>query len=335
MVMVKSLRKRPRPDAIKTEQRRVTNKTGRMVYLAMLLALVTTGLNFLFGDFVFLRADGLVLRDKTTISATYLARVGAVNVSPGEAVTSGRPILQLQSTEILERLADLSSKKAVLAAKAAEFKVRAETVSQLLPLAEKRETETAKMLKQMHKLSVTRVASLPRYADALRSRFEAQQSFVKIDAQNRALAGELDAVDAARVDAEKALGELRDHYANGVVMAPVDGAIGTSVPSPGDVYRPGEKILEVYSGKAYVLAYLPHRYLFDIETGTKIQVKSGRLSAVGVITDILPVTAALPKEFQNSFKPSDRSQLARIAFDKAPSFPLHAKVSLTLDSDLF
>jgi len=333
--MVKSLRKRPRPDALKTEQRRVTNKTGRLVYMTMLLALLTAGLNFLFGDLIFFRADGLVLRDKTTVSATYLARVEAVKVTPGQAISTGTPMLRLQSTEILERIADLSSKKAALTAKAAEFKIRAETASRLLPLAEKRENETAKMLKKIHELSITRVATLARYADALRSRFDAQQSFVEIGAQNRALKNELTSFNAARADAELALANLRDHYADGVVTAQVGGAIGTSVPSRGDVYRPGETILEVYSGKAYVLAYLPRRHLFRVETGTQVKVKSGRLSATGIITDILPVTAALPKEFQNSFKPRDRSQLARIRFDEVPPFPLHAKVLLTLAYDLF
>ena len=333
--MVKSLRKRPRPDALRTEQRRVTNKTGRLVYLAMLLALLTTGLNFLFGDLVFFRASGLVLWEKTTVSATYLARVEEVKVTPGQAISAGTPILRLQSTKILERFADLSSKKAALTAKAAEFKIRAETASRLLPLAEKREYETAKMLKKMYDLSIARVATLARYADALRSRFDAQRSFVEIEAQNRTLKDELTAVDAARADAELALTKLRDHYADGVVTAPVSGAIGTSVPSRGDVYQPGETILEVYSGKAYVLAYLPRRYLFGVETGTQVKVKSGRLSATGVITDILPVTVALPKEFQNSFTPRDRSQLARISFDEVPPFPLHAKVLLTVANDLF
>ncbi len=63
--------------------------------------------------------------------------------------------------------------------------------------------------------------------------------------------------------------------------------------------------------------------------------KSGRLSASGVISEILPVTAVLPKEFQNSFKPRDRNQLARITFGQKPPFPLHAKVSLTIDNGLF
>jgi multidrug resistance efflux pump len=333
--MVKSLRKRPRPDALKTEQRRVTNRSGRFVYLGILIVLALAGVNFLFGDFIFLRADGLILRDKTTVSTTYLARVDKVNVKPGQAVSTDAPLLKLQSTDILERLADLSSKKAVLAAKEAEFRIRSATVAQLLPLAVKREKESVKMLEKLDELSGRNIVTLARYDDAMRARFDARQSFVKIKTQNRALKDEIPSINAARADAEAALTKLRNHYADGIVVSPASGAIGTSVPSRGDVYRPGETILEIYSGRAFVLAYLPRRYLFPINSGSKVTVTSGRLTAKGVISDILPVTGALPKEFQNSFKPRDRSQLARIRFDEIPPFPLHAKVALTLTYDLF
>ena len=333
--MVKSLRKRPRPDALKTEQRRATNRTGRMVYLFMLLALLIAGVNFFFGDLVFLRADGLVLRDKTTISTTYVARVEEVNIKPGDIVKAGVPLLRVQSSEILERLADLSSKNASLTAKSAEFKIRAATVSNLLPLARKREHESAKMLEKIRQLSETMVATLARYDTALRARFDARQSYIEIETQHRGLKEELDAIDAARADADTALSNLRDHYADGTIKAPVSGAVGISVPSRGDVYRPGDTILEVYSGKAYVLAYLPRRYIYSLDVGTKVQVSSGRLTAAGTITDILPVTDALPKEFQNSFKPRDRSQLARIKLVQKVGFPLHAIVKVTLADKFF
>ena len=333
--MVKSLRKRPRPDALKTEQRRVTNNAGRMVYFGLLMVALLAGINFMFGDLIFLRADGLVLRDKSTISATYLARVEVVDVKPGTKVKKGAHVLQLQSMDVLERLADLSSRNASLTAKAATFNVRSETIEKLLPLAERRERETAKVLEKFDRLSDVRLVTTARYDDALRTRFEAQRSLVQFKAEDRALREELEALNAARTDAETALADLRKHYADGVVRAPVSGAVGTSVPSVGDVHKPGETILSVYSGDPYILAYLPRRYLFPIRQGTRVKVQSGRLSATGVIAEILPVTGALPQEFQNSFKPRDRSQLARIHFDEEPPFPLHEKIEVTLENYLF
>lgn len=324
--MVKSLRKRPRPDALKTEQRKATNSNGRTIYLFLMVAMLIGGANFLFGDLIFLRADGLVLRDKSTISTTYLARVQDVHVKPATTVSEGEVMLRLQSMEVLERLADLSSRNASLTAKAAEFKVRAETIRKLLPIAERRENETARILKKFDELSNVRLVTPARYDEAMRARFEAQQALVKFQAEGSVLKDEIEALNSAKADAEAALADLRKHYGDGLVRAPVSGSIGTTVPSPGDVYNPGETVLMVYSGEPYILAYLPRRYLFPIQAGTKVTVSSGRESATGHISAILPVTGVLPKEFQNSFKPRDRNQLARIEFDGKPPFPLHEKV---------
>ena len=327
--MIRSLRKRPRPDALKTEQRRITNRTGRIVYLCLLLVMLAGGINFLFGDLVFLRADGLVLSNKTTISTTYVASVVSVEVKPGNVIQAGAPLLRLQSTDILERLADLSSRNASLAAKAAAFNVRSETIAKLLPLAERRERETARILKKFDELSHVKLVTAARYDDALRARFEAQRSLVRFKAEDRVLKEELAALRAAQADAEAALADLRAHYGKGIVRAPVSGAVGASAPSAGDVYNPGETILSIYSGEPYILAYLPRRYLFPILPGTRVKATSGRVSSTGVISEILPVTGALPKEFQNSFKPRDRGQLARILFDNPPPFPVHEKIEIT------
>ena len=55
--------------------------------------------------------------------------------------------------------------------------------------------------------------------------------------------------------------------------------------------------MSVHYGEAYVLACLPQRYLFPIETGMSVVISAGRESARGVISEILPVTDALPKDF--------------------------------------
>jgi len=81
--------------------------------------------------------------------------------------------------------------------------------------------------------------------------------------------------------------------------------------------------MSVHYGEAYVLACLPHRYLFPIERGMSVVISAGRESARGVISEILSVTDALPKEFQHTFKPSDRNQLAKIKFKRSATFPIN------------
>ena len=165
--------------------------------------------------------------------------------------------------------------------------------------------------------------------EALRASFDARQSLVKLRAESETLKDELAALDAARADADSALEDLRRHYAEGVVRAPVGGTVGTGAATKGDVFRPGDMMLSIHSGEAYVLAYLPRNYLFEIRPGMEVTVSNGRLSATGTISDILPVADALPEEFQNTFQPRDRNRLARIRFDETPAFALQEKVRIS------
>jgi multidrug resistance efflux pump len=329
--MLKTLRKRPPTDILVTEKRLATNRAGRIVYMMLLLGLGAAVLNYMFGDFIIMRADGLVLRNKSVIAATYVARVQSISVREGQEVTKGEVLLTLSSTEMLERLADLSSRRAQLNVSSVDLNIRTEQVSQLLPLAEKRVIQTRNILDKFDQLSVEGFATSQGYDNALSANYKARQERIDLLTQGPTLQKQLAALDAAKSDAETALSDLEKSYGKGVVYSPVTGQIGAIIPSPGDVYRLGDPMLSVFWGDPYVMAYLPGRYLFSISKGMQVRVADGRNEATGVIEDILAVTEGLPKEFQNTFKPMDRSQLARIRFVGKAPFPLHQKVQVTLD----
>lgn len=331
---MRSLKKRIRPDKLVNEVRVGKRRTGRILYLIFLAAFLFGICNYLFGDYFMLRADGLVLREQHVIAPTYIARVDAVDVTEGQYVEKGQIILRLQSTEMLEHLADLSTKQAQLVASETDFKVRAQSVSQLLPIAERRETEAARVVKQFDSLSAGKFVTSARYEQALRSHYDASSERVTLFTQSKVLNQQLSALNLAQADARRALAKLQAVYADGVVRAPVTGRIGASIPSVGSVYRPGERILSVYSGAPYVLVFLPRRYLFPIHVGMRVNISDGRKDAKGVVTAILPVTESLPKEFQNTFKPTDRNQLAKIQFTTPSMFPLHQKVWITRTSSM-
>lgn len=331
---MRSLKTRLRPDNIPNEKRVERGHVGRTIYLGLLAVFALVVVNYLFGDYVLLNADGLVLSDAHVIETPYVALVEKVGVDEGQTVKAGDFLLKLQSTEILERLADLSTARAGLVAKATDFKIRAESVSQLLPLAERRAAQAVNTLKQFDALAKAKLVTSARYQEALRVNYEASKDRVGLLTQRQVLKEELTSLDEALADAEDAIANLQKLYADGVVRSPADGSIGASIPPVGSVYQSGEPILSVYSGKPYVLAYLPRRYLFPIDVGMKVQISDGRDTANGVISEILPVTASLPKEFQNTFKPSDRNQLAMIEIETAKSFPLNQKVSLSRYSSL-
>jgi hypothetical protein len=60
-----------------------------------------------------------------------------------------------------------------------------------------------------------------------------------------------------------------------------------------------------------------------------LRVTDGQHTDNGVVSEILAVTAALPKEFQNTFQPSDRNQLAKVKLAPGSQFPLNQKVSVS------
>lgn len=326
---MRSIKKRLRPDAIPNEKRMIRGRAGRVIYL-ILLAFFSLGvLNYLFGDYVFLDADGLVLRDKNVIATPYVARVESVDVKEGQSINAGMPLLKLQSTELLERLADLSTKRAELVTKATDFKIRAESVAQLLPLAERRVEEADNTIKQYDGLVIARLVTSAGYQEALRASYDASRDRVGLTTQRKVLAEEVSSLHEALNDADQAIANLQKVYSDGIVVSPIDGTIGAAVPAVGNVYRPGDPILTVYSGDAYVLVYMPRRYLFPITLGMAVEVTDGRNTAKGVMAEILPVTDTLPKEFQNTFKPSDRNQLAKIKLNAGAPFPLNQKVSVS------
>jgi multidrug resistance efflux pump len=328
---MRPLKKRIRPDNLPNDQRIARGSIGRIVYLVLLGLFAVAVLNYFFGDFIILRADGLVLRDRTVVATTYIARVQKVNVSEGQIVKKGEPILQLQSLEVLERIADLSFKRVDLAAKATDFKIRADSVEQLLPLAKQRAAEAKNVIEQFQGMKREGfVRSVP-FAEALRAEYDANKDLVNLSAQSRVLKEELSVLEVARKDADATFEDLQKLYANGLVTAPVSGAVGATVPFVGNVYRPGDPILSIFWGEPYVLMYLPRRYLFPIKKGMKLTITNGQHTERGFVTDILPVTDALPKEFQNTFQPSDRNQLAKVKLPATSVFPLNQKVTISRD----
>ena len=134
---MRRLRKRPRADKLENQKRKQASNIGRRVYLAILVLFALSMGNYMWGDFFILRGNGLVLRDQAVVAATFVARVSDVLVKEGQSVHKGDVLMKLESTEVLERLANLSIRGAELSQRAAELQLRSQVVMQLLPLASK------------------------------------------------------------------------------------------------------------------------------------------------------------------------------------------------------
>ncbi|WP_319567314.1 HlyD family secretion protein [Cohaesibacter marisflavi] len=326
---MRSLRKRPRSDNLANQKRSHSTSYGRYIYLSILIVLAASLANYMWGDLIMLRGDGLVLRDKAILAASYTSRIEEIFVEEGQTVSKGDVLMHIESSEQLERLADLSTQQADLTQRAAEFKLRMQIANRLLPLAKQREAQTTKLLGVVDDLQRTGNLTTSRYEEILKSSFDASSHLVQLTVDLDMLSGQIGSLEAAREDAAVALEKLKAHYSDGKITASVSGTIGTEVPSPGAVYRTGDPMLSIYAGEAYILMYLPRRYLFSIEPGMAVDVSNGRTNVAGVIDSILPLSDALPKEFQNSFKPMQRNQLARIKLQDRAIFPVYEKVRIS------
>jgi hypothetical protein len=329
---MKFLKKRTRPDTLTTERRPSAQTLGRTIYVVFLIFFLIFVLNYFWGDYFVFRSDGLVMRDQSTVAAPYIVQVDTVYVSEGQLVEKGQPLVKLLSVEILGHLADLSSKRATLIAQEADYKIRAESLKMLLPLSERYDARAAATVTEFDKVAGQKLIPSVQYEQAQRLQFDARRERARLTAENTVLRDEMKALDAALGEADTMFRDLQAVYSGGMRRAVVSGTVGPTVPSQGDVYRPGDPLMTVYFGEPYILLYLPRRYLFSVYAGMELRVWDGQHSTPGVIKEILPVTNSLPKEFQNAFRPADHNQLAKIQLKLTGPlpFPLLQKVRVSL-----
>jgi multidrug resistance efflux pump len=101
------------------------------------------------------------------------------------------------------------------------------------------------------------------------------------------------------------------------------------VPIAGQVVKFGDELTQVYGSEAYVLAYLSDTYLFSVAAGQKVDVRVGATRTTGRIETVLGVADALPPEFQNMFRPRDRSRLLRVTLDNPSAIAISQKVRVS------
>lgn len=270
------------------------------------------GLNWAVGDALILRADGLVIADRSVAGATYAARVSKVLVREGQRVAVGDVVAELESSDMLRDIAQVSAQNADLTVRVAQLRARAVTLGALLPLAERRARESANVVGKLDRMANAGVISSQRFDQALGSEYEAASRLAGLHAEAALLANELPLLASARERAGDTLRQLEVFYDHGLIRAARDGTAGTRVPAVGQVVKVGDELLQIYDAQTSVLAYLPDTYLFALSLGNRVVLNGGQDRAEGVVDALLGVTDALPPEFQSTFRPRDRSRLIRI-----------------------
>jgi multidrug resistance efflux pump len=325
---IHQLKNRTLADKFANDVRASRRKKGRYIYILLVLgAFVYIGDKFL-GPYVWLDAGGLVSADRTMISVPDEAQVLTIDVTPGEKVHKGEVLATVHSSRVTQNVADLKTRYADAEAKAAELNIKRNVANAVAKVAAERLKVAEDNLK---KLSTSRafVTDLT-YQASIAQLYQAQFEVATQKAQREGSVDQLQQLNTSMRDAENAINDIEARYNGGVMRAPDDGIIGSQTASVGDVLRPGDLLLELYTGRRYVLAYLETDTLYTVHVGDKVHVTAGFRTSDGLVTELRPFAVQLPPEFQKTFRPRGRGQVAKIEFQNS-DFPLSTKVQVTSD----
>jgi multidrug resistance efflux pump len=307
-------------------------KLRRVLLTTMLLGGIgAAGAYVLSGDSVLLSADGIVTRQRVAVAAPWQdARIRDVYVRPGDKVEAGQKIATVESATMLRSLAELSAEKARISSRISQLDARKSVAATLMPLAEQNVTQTEGFLNALQKAGSNGLTVSKSLQEMTSASVQASERYLSLKAEQSSLETEVDANKKALSQVSSAYDDLQSAYNNGVLYAPVSGYIGANVAMAGEVLNGGkDRIANIYTGPSFVLAYIPESYLFDVEEGQKVAVKARGQTVAGYIERVLPVTEALPPEFQLPNKTRGRGQLVQVGLPDSNAFAIDQKSQIT------
>ncbi len=327
--MIRTLHSRTRADRFENDVRSSRRRYSRYLYLGAVVALFIYLGNLVIGPMLWLQADGIISAERVAVAFPYESEIVNLVARPGQSVKKGEFLATVRSAQVVETVATLTSRHAETYARQAELMIRVEVANAVIDRAAERLSEAEASLKRVYATRSSGFASDTFISSAVRERYAALQEKVVREAERRSSMEQLANLKKAQNDAKEALDEIRAHYNEGRVVAPASGVIGPRVSQQGDVLKSGDYLAEIYANEKYVLAYLEAGALYDVKLGERVTVSYGFLSNSGTVVEVLPITVQLPPEFQKTFRPTMRGQVARIVLDKGVTFPLSAKVRVT------
>lgn len=325
---MRRLKSRRVPDTLNNQTRSHRLAIARTAYLVGLAGLAIWLGDLFFGDMIRLRSEGLVLGEPGVVAAEFPVTVRDVLVREGDSVERGQVAVIVSSQNVAERIANLTTELAVRETRISELRIRAQMIDAIIESAENRERVASDARKELEALLRRGFLSLDKRTAAVESEFRSRQELEKLRAEKRSAESEIETLRASFALAESAIADLRKLYGEGRMRAPITGVVSRLAADRGAVVRAGDPLIEIYGKRRYVLAYLPTGGLYEVSKGDRVRVMAGFRTFEGVVARIEPVAAALPREFQQAFKPVERQQLMRVEFSDGETPPLFAKVKL-------
>jgi multidrug resistance efflux pump len=158
--------------------------------------------------------------------------------------------------------------------------------------------------------------------------FKGTQELAVLRVERDTMNQQMAQVIAASRFTDQAILDINLLFDAGKMKSPMTGYIAGIEVGPGSVVNPGQIVAEIVGADRYVLSYYPIDRLYSIAVGTTVTVDAGFGQKVkGKISDLTPIAAKLPKEFQKTLSPQERQQLVRVELDPNQKLlPYFAKV---------
>jgi multidrug resistance efflux pump len=334
---------------------------------ALFVAAVSLTAYYFTGGGFFLNADGVVTSERVAIAVPFDGRVTQVFVHPGDKIDVGQRIAVVESASLTRTLSELSMEMARINSRIAQIEARRTVVDSLSPFTEVSARQAKLFLDALAKAGEFGSANHRSVQEVRSTKLTAverqvlyfQQALIKagenglvnnkfiqemtasnlttteraagLMAEQNSLPIELKSNLAALEEAKAAYANLKKIYNEGVFTATVNGTVGNNVALVGQVVAPEHaELANIYTGKTFVLAYMPENYFFNIEEGQAVRIRARNQTFKAHIEKILPLTEAVPLEFQSPNKVRDRGQLVRLAFDdEGVQLTLNEKIRVT------
>lgn len=295
-----------------------------------LVALAVSGtafyLNSGFSGLLF-RADGHVTREQVAVASAFEGRLAEVFVRPGDHVEKGQKIAVVKSVAVGRTLADLEAERARLTSKIAGLEARQKVIFDTLPLAKSSAEQAATYLEDLRRAQANGLAVHKSMQEMTAASLSAAEHEVGLRAELDSLSIELNADRAALVRVTSSYNELSATYDDGALYASVGGDIGATVAPVGQALSTGSAaVANIFTGKSFVLAYLPDSYLFDVSDGQPVAVKAQNEVLNARIDRVLPLAENLPGDLQRPNRMLERGRMVRIALPASNDLAVDQRV---------
>ncbi|MEE3046119.1 MAG: HlyD family efflux transporter periplasmic adaptor subunit [Pseudomonadota bacterium] len=302
---------------------------GRWIYVGILLLVGLWIFDVFLGQFFFLRGNGLIVARPYVVASEYIGTVRNIAVRQGDRVQRGDVVAHLSSREYDEELARLRFELSNLSADRARMSSQLAGARELVSLARKRLQSAARFRERLETGLEDGVSTGTALNTAYEREYSAREDLERITSDIITRRAEVKALYQQIDQRYVLIHNIEAAYDEGRLVAPESGIVTEISAIESSVIRPGNPIMTIAAGKPYVLAFFDNGSLYELEPGQEVTMYYGTKSLKGKVTSLLPVSEQLPEEFQRSFQPTSRAQIAEVEISNPENQPpLFAKLDI-------